>query len=218
MFAFTSSTVVAALIVSSFAIPMPDAGAKSFTLQNGKDAVALNDKFASLNANSQCTDGEDACINGQFAQCTGGKFALTTCGAGTVCAALPLVNKAGTAVTCTTTTDRDTRIAATGAAKRETKRAASFVLQNGKDAQAKNAKAATLTPDSPCTDGENTCINDQFAQCANGKFVLTPCGGGLKCVTLPLVNSKGTSTTCDTEADAIQRIKNTGAGSTIDGN
>ena len=39
-------------------------------------------------------------------------------------------------------------------------------------------KFATLTPDSPCTAGEQACVNDQFAQCVNGKFVLQACAGG----------------------------------------
>ncbi|KAH9846622.1 hypothetical protein C2E23DRAFT_788911 [Lenzites betulinus] len=86
----------------------------SFTAQNGKDAVALNQKFATLNANSPCTAGENACVNSQFAQCVNGKFVLQSCGSGLVCAALPLVNSAGTSITCTTAADRDARIAATG--------------------------------------------------------------------------------------------------------
>lgn len=40
-------------------------------------------------------------------------------------------------------------------------------------------KFATLTANSPCTAGENACVNSQFAQCVNGKFVLTGCAGGL---------------------------------------
>lgn len=71
-------------------------------------------------------------------------------------------------------------------------RRAAFTLQNGEDAQALNAKFATLTPDSSCTAGENACVNGQFAQCVNGQFVLAPCAGGLQCVALPLVNSAGT--------------------------
>lgn len=228
----------AASPAASPAAPAP--AAKGFQLKNGEDAIALNDKFTSLTADSTCTDGEDACIGGQFAQCTGGKFALTSCGAGTICAALPLVNKPGTSITCTTTADKNARIAATGASGADGGAAANgaanaaapaadtapaaaspaaaapaekggFKLQNGKDAQAETAKDASLTPDSPCTAGQNACINEQFAQCSNGKFVLSPCGGGLKCFTLPLVNKSGTSNTCTTQADATQRIKNTGA-------
>lgn len=52
-----------------------------------------------------------ACINNSFAQCdASNKFVLTQCGAGTICAALPLVNKAGTSIACTTEQDRDSRI------------------------------------------------------------------------------------------------------------
>ncbi|KAI1784686.1 hypothetical protein LXA43DRAFT_901204 [Ganoderma leucocontextum] len=86
-----------------------------FTLKNGQDALALNDKFKTLTPNSSCKGGEDACVNDQFAQCVNGKFTLTSCAGGLICAALPLVNSAGTSVTCTTAADRDARIAATGA-------------------------------------------------------------------------------------------------------
>jgi hypothetical protein len=68
----------------------------AFTLQNGKDAQALNKKFQSLTASSSCTSGESACVQGQFAQCVGGKFQLTPCAASEECFALPLVNKPGT--------------------------------------------------------------------------------------------------------------------------
>lgn len=64
--------------------------------ENGKDAQALNTKFASLTADSACTDGDQACVDNGFAQCVGGKFSSTPCAGGTKCVALPLVNKAGT--------------------------------------------------------------------------------------------------------------------------
>lgn len=83
----------------------------NFKKQNGVDAQAQNQKFASLTANSPCTDGDNACVGDSFAQCVGGKFALTPCAGGTICAALPLVNSPGTSVTCTTAADRDARIA-----------------------------------------------------------------------------------------------------------
>ena len=77
----------------------------AFTLQNGKDAQALNRKFQSLTAASSCTSGESACVQGQFAQCVGGKFQLTPCAASEQCVVLPLVNKPGTryAPWCTAT-------------------------------------------------------------------------------------------------------------------
>jgi len=90
------------------------AGVKPFTAANGKDAQALNVKFQSLTAGSPCTDGEQACVGGGFAQCVGGKFSITPCSGGTQCFALPLVNKPGTSVTCDTAGDAAARIAATG--------------------------------------------------------------------------------------------------------
>jgi len=91
------------------------ASSKGFQLQNGKDAQKLNAKFTKLTASSPCTDGDLACIDKGFAQCSGGKFVVTQCAASTICAALPLVNKAGTSITCTTESDALARIKATGA-------------------------------------------------------------------------------------------------------
>ncbi|KAF5316622.1 hypothetical protein D9619_006672 [Psilocybe cf. subviscida] len=107
----TANTVPAATGTAKTAIV---AAAGSFQLQNGKDAQALNKKFATLSATSSCTAGETACVNGGFAQCVGGKFAVTSCGALT-CFALPLVNSPGTSVTCDTQADALARIAASGA-------------------------------------------------------------------------------------------------------
>jgi hypothetical protein len=87
----------------------------AFTLQNGLDAIALNEKFKNIKAGDSCQAGEDACAGTQFAQCVNGQFVTTQCAAGTICAALPLVNKPGTSIACTTQADVDARIAATGA-------------------------------------------------------------------------------------------------------
>jgi len=81
-----------------------------------------------------------------------------------------------------------------------------FAFQNGQDAQALNQKFQTLTKDSPCQGNDQACVQGQFAQCVGGKFVTTPCSGNEQCFVLPLVNSRGTSITCDTPADANQRI------------
>jgi hypothetical protein len=64
--------------------------------ENGQAAQALNKKFQDLTASSPCQGTEQACVGGQFAQCTSGKFAVSGCSGGTKCFALPLVNKAGT--------------------------------------------------------------------------------------------------------------------------
>ncbi|CAE6441519.1 proline-rich protein [Rhizoctonia solani AG-1 IB] len=89
--------------------------AKPFLLQNGKDAQKLNQSFESLTSSSSCNDGEQACVEGGFAQCVGGAFQITACSGGLKCFALPLVNKAGTSITCDTEADAAARIAATGA-------------------------------------------------------------------------------------------------------
>ncbi|KAG2370233.1 hypothetical protein BDR07DRAFT_1265297 [Suillus spraguei] len=104
------------LVLSSFAAALPSLKRRggSFALQNGIDAINLNKQFQSLTTSSPCTSG-NACVNGEFAQCVNGQYVLTSCGSGLVCAALPLVNSAGTSITCTTQADLNSRIAATGA-------------------------------------------------------------------------------------------------------
>jgi hypothetical protein len=72
------------------------AAAASFALKNGQDAQALNQKFQSLSTSSSCSSGEQACVQGQLAQCVGGKFVVTPCASTLQCVALPLVNKPGT--------------------------------------------------------------------------------------------------------------------------
>ncbi|KAG5349666.1 hypothetical protein C0989_002470 [Termitomyces sp. Mn162] len=216
------------------------AASGGFQLQNGQDAIAQNNQFAGLTPTSACTDGQEACVNGGFAQCVGGKFVITQCAGGTTCAALPLVNKPGTSITCTTPADRDARIAATGATSAGASSVAAppvpsaavpsvpaaasapastaalaasggFQLQNGQDAIAQNNQFAGLTPTSACTDGQQACVNGGFAQCVGGKFVITQCAGGTTCAALPLVNKPGTSIACTTAADRDARIAATGA-------
>ncbi|KAG1825559.1 uncharacterized protein BJ212DRAFT_1314819 [Suillus subaureus] len=109
-------SVFVTLVLSSFATALPSLKRRggSFVLQNGIDAINLNNQFQSLTASSPCTSG-NACVSGEFAQCVNGQYVLTSCGSGLICAALPLVNSAGTSITCTTQADLNSRIAATGA-------------------------------------------------------------------------------------------------------
>ncbi|KAJ2934879.1 hypothetical protein H1R20_g2291, partial [Candolleomyces eurysporus] len=90
-------------------------GNGGFALANGQAAQRLNAKFATLNANSPCTAGENACIGAAFAQCVGGQFVAVSCPPTTICAALPLVNSPGTSITCASLADAEDRIARTGA-------------------------------------------------------------------------------------------------------
>ncbi|KAG8961700.1 hypothetical protein FRC03_005063 [Tulasnella sp. 419] len=107
----TSSTPAA----TPTSAPGNNNGSKPFTRQNGLDAIALNEKFKGIKASDPCQDGDMGCVGDSFAQCVGGKWLLTQCSAPTICAALPLVNKPGTSIACTTAEDRDSRIALTGA-------------------------------------------------------------------------------------------------------
>ncbi|KAI0747092.1 hypothetical protein C8Q80DRAFT_1105924, partial [Daedaleopsis nitida] len=104
-----TAVVLLALTAVSQAAPA------DFKKQNAIDAQALNAKFASLTASSSCTTGDQACVQGGFAQCTDGKFAVTQCAGGTSCFALPLVNKPGTSIACDSADDAAARFTAAGA-------------------------------------------------------------------------------------------------------
>jgi hypothetical protein len=78
---------------------------------------------------------------------------------------------------------------------------------NAVDAENQAKDFAKLNDNSSCTSGENACVKGKFAQCVDGKFVSQACNTGLTCNALPLVNARGTSITCTTDADAKQRIK-----------
>ncbi|KAJ7640124.1 hypothetical protein B0H17DRAFT_960638 [Mycena rosella] len=108
----SSALITLALALAASARPARFGRRAAFDLANGQAAIALNDQFKTLTADSPCTAPQDACVNQGFAQCVSGKFVIQPCAAGTICAALPLVNSAGTSITCTTQADLDARIAA----------------------------------------------------------------------------------------------------------
>lgn len=219
---------------------------------NAIEAQKLNDKFSTLTADTPCSGGDQGCLNGEFAQCVNGKFQPSPCSSGTICVALPLVNKAGTSITCDTKADAEARFAAFGVqgitsgngatssptstdstspstststsgsgSNNAVSGSSSFSEtqhNNALEAQNLNTQFSTLTADSPCTDGAQACVKGEFAQCVNGKFQLSPCSGGTMCVVLPLVNKAGTSTTCDTQADAEARFAAFGVQGITSGN
>jgi len=183
---------------------------------NGLAAQKLNDSFKSLKAGGSCTSGQNACIDGGFAQCVNGKFQVSPCGGGLKCEALPLVNSVGTSVTCDTEADAKTRISSSKAGQERSLngRALSSAQHktNGAASLAANKKFAGLTPNSKCTNGEDACINGQFSVCSNGKFILTQCPGGTVCTSLPLLLRPGNVVSCTTPADKKIRLDAANAG------
>jgi hypothetical protein len=96
---FSAAVIALALLASANATPF-NRRQQPFSKDNGLKAQALNKEFDKLTPNSKCTDGENACVKGAFAQCVGTKFQTSACAGGTECFALPLVNKPGTTITC----------------------------------------------------------------------------------------------------------------------
>ena len=97
---FSKVTFIVSLVAAVSASPISEdhdqRSAAPFVLQNGIEAQALNKKFQTLSANSPCSAGEEACVQGRLAQCVNGKFTMTSCAATLQCVALPLVDKPGT--------------------------------------------------------------------------------------------------------------------------
>ena len=100
---------------SSTSTASSSSSSSDFQLQNALDAQKLNAQFATLTTDASCNEGDQACIDGGFAMCVSGKFVNMGCAATTQCFALPLVNKPGTSLACTTQDDAAARIAASGA-------------------------------------------------------------------------------------------------------
>lgn len=64
------------------------------------------------------------------------------------------------------------------------------------------APADSPDPSAPCTNDDNACIGDQFAQCADNVWVLTTCSPGTVCRVVGLWQTSGTIALCDTPDDA----------------
>ncbi|KAI8923051.1 hypothetical protein BC831DRAFT_473011, partial [Entophlyctis helioformis] len=89
-------------------------GATPFRCQNGRDAQAGQQRASSLKAKASCAgqDGLVVCLaDGSVGQCANGVFVSTPCAATLSCQVLPLRNRAGTSVACTTAADASARIA-----------------------------------------------------------------------------------------------------------
>ncbi|KAI9090483.1 hypothetical protein DFS34DRAFT_637535 [Phlyctochytrium arcticum] len=86
-------------------------GLDAIRCANGRAAQTADNAKTGLSANSACTDGTSTCVGNSFGQCVGGKFLLTACPATLACQVLPLVNKEGTSVACSSDTDKNSRIA-----------------------------------------------------------------------------------------------------------
>ncbi|KAH9486654.1 Pathogenicity cluster 5 protein d [Psilocybe cubensis] len=196
------SFVTLALALTASAVSLPERAVfnrrAAIDLQNGQDAIALNNKFKTLTASSPCTAPENACVGGKFAQCVGGKFTILGCAGGTVCAALPNVGSAGTSIACTTQADLAQRLAATGAqdasATSAAPPAASTVAAppptaetgsgSGDDAQTSLTLDPAVIAKGFANDGQDTPTAGQVASLTSTNNFINFC----KTVNLPLTN------------------------------
>jgi hypothetical protein len=86
-------------------------------LANGLQAQLLNGQFANIKETDPCIANEIGCVGGKFSQCGPQlTWVSNSCPGNLACFALPLVNKVGSTITCTTEDDALARIEATGAA------------------------------------------------------------------------------------------------------
>ncbi|KAJ3724277.1 hypothetical protein DFJ43DRAFT_597770 [Lentinula guzmanii] len=156
-----SAFVVLTLGLAASARPMRrDATA----LKNGQDAITLNAQYQTLTAASSCTIGDNACVTGKFAQCVNGKFVLQSCATGTICAAIPLDSpNTGTLTTCTTQSDLDTRLAATGATSSSSVSSSSSSSSSTTASSSLSSSSATATASGVSTTTGTTGTTDNSA-------------------------------------------------------
>jgi len=137
--------------------------------------------FKTMNATDACQDGQMACINSQFAQCTSSKWDLTSCASGTSCFALPLVNKPGTSLVCDVPSDANARFEAAG-------------VQGGPDGESDpngdedcddgDPSASTASGGSPNDDGDGDCDDDGPSISATSEAQPTPTGDSIVLTTV----------------------------------
>lgn len=151
----------ALLLLASLAASAPTLNVRDADLQkqNGVLAQQANAQFAKIKATDACSDElPQACIEGAFAQCVGGKWVVTQCAVPTKCFSLPLVNSPGNNIACALPSDALSRFKDSGVTGGPTG------TDNGDNAdQATNGD----DNDDDCDDGDDTGANpdDDDADC-----------------------------------------------------
>ncbi|KAF8431798.1 hypothetical protein L210DRAFT_900466 [Boletus edulis BED1] len=91
------------------------------------------------------------------------------------------------------------------------KRSVQWLQHNGPAAKALNDQYQSLTATTSCSnDGDFACIQNQFATCYEGRYVLSACHSGWSCAALPNEWDEGTTTTCDTNDNISYRFSQAG--------
>ncbi|KAF8513828.1 hypothetical protein BU17DRAFT_68624 [Hysterangium stoloniferum] len=205
MFSSKLAAVVATIFASVLAAPAPDTGAKPFTLKDGEWSRCDCIQFTFLSTSSACTDGDLACINGQFAQIMSPSVLWWKIPINVLCSQdntemlglLQLGQLAPAQLHQCGSCHSPPPPPADNQVSSGDKR--SFTLSGRGAAQALNKQFVSLTTSSSCTAGQNACVNNQFVECVD-------------------LNSPGTSITCVDNAQAVEHIAVTGAGSSLTGN
>lgn len=179
----------------SVAVSARPARRATFHFTNGQDAIALNNQFKTLTAGSACTHGS-VCVGELIAECVGGKLVTQACPSNTICAALPLDDRPGTMVSCTTAAHFATRMSETGAQDSGTKLRRAEAKKASKGSQGGNAgrdpqKSLTLDPSviakGFANDGQDVPVKDQVASLTSVNNFINFCATVPK---LPITNGK----------------------------
>ncbi|KAI8820798.1 uncharacterized protein EV422DRAFT_620219 [Fimicolochytrium jonesii] len=147
--------------------------------QNGQAAQAADQAKASISASSACNTGDVACVGDKFGQCVGSKFVTTACAGGLKCQVLPLVNKAGTSVACTSDTDKSARISASLASCNGNAGGKQAAGQ-GKQPTKAPAKPAAAPAPAPAAGGAASGPNGAGNKKAT-QFITGPCSSDADC-------------------------------------
>lgn len=90
------------------------------------------------------------------------------------------------------------------------RRSSSWLQQNGPAAKALNDYYKTLNTSSSCNDGQVACINGQFANCYESRYLTWPCASDWTCAAIPNDSDAGTTTTCDTNDNIAWKFSQAG--------
>jgi hypothetical protein len=156
-----------------------------FQRQNGLDAQRL-DQAKSLVQDGDACSSETVCAGDKIGQCVNRKIVTTSCGSGLSCQVLPLVNKLGTSVACTTEEDKQRRLAAAlGTLDRNSKlenTSASTIKPTNSNILAKNTASELGAKNAVQAGAPNTfeCIDDTRFKLftGNGQFSIGSCPPG----------------------------------------
>ncbi|TFK61301.1 hypothetical protein BDN72DRAFT_849815 [Pluteus cervinus] len=193
----SASTAPSATMMSS--ISTGTSASVNFKQQNALDAQKLNAKFATMQTSDSCQAGDMACIKSSFAQCVGGKWESTPCSTGTICVALPLVNKPGTSLVCDTLGDAVQRFSDAGVSGgltgSDTGNSTTIAGSEGEEdgeMECDDDDEGSTTSQTDDQDGELECDDDEETTVSASSTVILSASASVNSASTPVVGTPNT--------------------------